>query len=412
MKKSSEIIVFGKEIFSPARVIKNGIIKIRDGVIESIQEGITPATFKKSTLKKNRKDAEFLEGDIIAPGYLDIHIQGCNGFDFIDTDSAGVKRILEGALKGGATQILPTITISKNDTDLKRFKATIKAISENLNYKDGAEIAGIHLEGPYLNIEKRGGFPPDFIKPPSLTEFKEIISIIKDFCGDNFLKLITIAPEINGAVEIIKYALDMGISVAIGHTTASYDLVVKMFSIGVNHITHIFNAMSGLNHREPGVLGAALENENIFCQVIPDGIHLHPAILRILLSLKGADRLAIISDGTAPCGLKEGSIIKAFNGSSIFTIKDGAVRNEDGTLAGSALLMNRAVASFKKFTNASLNQVFTMSSLTPAKSVALISAKQKHLIHPKLKANLIVLSKNLGIKFIIYRDKIFEESEL
>lgn len=400
------IYVYAEKIFTPKRQIDKSVIEISDDVIKSIRKTKCFEEFKKEKIKKFKTECKFLKSEIIAPGYFDIHIQGCNGHDFIDTDEAGTKKILEGALKGGCTHILPTITISKHDVKLERFTKVIEAISENKKYINGAEITGIHLEGPYLNPNKKGGFPLDFIKPPNIKEFKQILKIIIDICGEVFFKLITIAPEIDGADEIIKECLRSGIKVSLGHTIVSYDAAKEYFKKGVDHITHIFNAMDGLNHRAPGLLGAALDTDSVYCQIIPDGIHLHPAILRLLYKLKGSEKLAIISDATAPCGLSEGSVIKAFNGNSIITVKDGAVRNQDGTLAGSALLMDKAVSSFVKFTNVNLSEAFTMSSLTPLNSV--LHKPINSLIEPSKPANILLLKKNLKISHIIKGNIIHE----
>lgn len=396
--ETNHIRIFAKELYTPTRIINNAFIEIVDGIISEIRE-----THK---IPKDADEQNIISGDIISPGHFDIHIHGCCGVDFLNADENGIKQLLEGALKDGTTEMLATITIAKSDTDLSRFKKLIELIAKHKDYKSGAKITGIHLEGPYINPKKKGGFPLEFIKPASLKEFTEVSKIISDFCGEGFFKLITIAPEIEGGDAIVESALKSGIRVSLGHSELSYHTALKYFKRGVDHITHIFNAMDGLHHREPGIIGAALDSSDIYIQIIPDGIHLHPAILRMLYALKKPEKLILISDASAPSGFDEGAVIEAFNGKAVFTIKDGAIRNQDGTLTGSALLMNRAVKTFSKFTSAPLRDIFIMSSLSPLLSVS--QRPVKEIIAVGKPANILIFEKELNIKSVIYGSKIFD----
>lgn len=392
-----ERIICGK-LITPDGIRNNALLELSKDKIHGIRD------YSGKGSKHGKMEARTLDASrfIVAPGLIDLHIQGCGGADFLDATPEAVRTISQGAAKGGCTSLLATTTISKEDRELKRYGAFIAGVKQSVDeVGDGARILGVHLEGPYLNEEKRGGFGPEYIKQPDLDEFRTILDISK-----GLLRLITIAPELQGAEAIIREAVGRGIHVSLGHSTATFDEAERAFRLGATQLTHGFNAMEPLLHREPGLIGAALVEDNVFVQVIPDGIHLHPAMLRLLVRLKGSKGLVLISDATAACGLPEGVKIKGVGGEIM--LRNGAIRLEDGTLAGSALMLNRAVQRMMEFTGIDVCEAVEMASLTPATAIGL--DEHKGSIEEGKDADLVVMDDDFNVKYTLRAGCVVYES--
>jgi len=321
----------------------------------------------------------------ISPGFIDVHIQGCGGADFLDDSDDALETISRTSASGGTTSILATTTIRKNDNEFSHLKRLKKVVNQNIG---GAKIIGVHLEGPYINEKMKGGFSTNFVKKQSVKEFKNILDIL----GSD-LKMITLAPEVDKDFKITKLAHTQGIIVSIGHSEADYELTKKAFESGVTHVTHLFNAMRGLHHREPGIIGAALTDNNVSVQIIADGYHLHKTILKIIYKLKKRDKIILITDGTAPTGLKEGMTFEGVGG----TIKceKGAIKLKDGTLAGSALLMNQMVRSLINLADISIKDAIYIASIAPAKLLGIDATKGS--IARGKDADITILDKDLNV---------------
>ncbi len=392
-----EQIVCGK-LLTPSGIRHSVLLKLSKGKIQRIEK------LSGKSGMNSKKEAKTLDASrfTVAPGFIDLHIQGCGGADFLDATPEPVRTISQGAAKGGCTSLLGTTTISKEDRNLKKFRQLIASLKQCCKEDgEGARILGVHLEGPYLNEAKRGGFGPEYIRSPDLDEFRAILEI-----SDGLLRLITIAPELEGAEAIIQEAVRRGVYVSLGHSMATFDVAQRAFSIGATQLTHGFNAMEPLHHREPGLIGAALLEDDVFIQVIPDGIHLHPAVLRLLVRVKGSKRLVLISDATAPCGLPEGTRIKGVGGEIMF--KEGAIRLEDGTLAGSALMLNRSVERMMQFGGIEMLQAVEMASQTPAKAIGV--NKQKGSIEKGKDADVVVLDDDFNVKYTLCEGRVVYQS--
>lgn len=387
MKRKIEYL-FCSEAWTPTDKLNNVVFRLSAGYIAEINTGITD-----DELNKLPGETTLVGRDLIcAPGLIDEHIQGTGGFDFLQASIEGNEQILKNAARGGTTELLATITISNQDKELKHFRSVLNAIREaNDNEHCGAKIAGVHLEGPYITPSRRGGFGIQYVKEVDLDEFKEICNIAGDI-----LRLITIAPELPRSDLIIKYACSRGIKVAIGHTSATFEQAEEAFKSGANHITHCFNAMAGLHHREPAAITAGLLNDDVYCEVIADGVHLHPGILRLLYKIKGAERLILITDATAPCGLPPGTEFQGVGGP--IKISNGGVRLPDGTLAGSALQMIAAVKNMMTLAQVSLSDALRMATLTPAQSLDLKSSGE---LKTGNFADFILFDKNLNLHSVI-----------
>lgn len=253
----------------------------------------------------------------------------------------------------------------------------------------GAKIAGIHLEGPYLNIEKKGMQNPAHLRHPDLKEMKKIFDE-----ADGLIKMVTIAPELPGGIELIDFLKKRGVVVAIAHSNATYEEAQDAFEKGASHITHCFNAMPAIHHRAPGLVAAALENDSISVQAIVDGVHLHPGIVRLIHKIKGPDKLVLTTDALQAMGVGDGEYI--FGGHQV-TVTEGVARLQDGTLASSTVTMNKSLRLSNEF-GINLQDTIQMATSTPAD---ILGMKNLGRIEKGYSADLVLLDKKIrGSKYV------------
>ena len=386
------------EVYTPCRLLKNARIHFTDGIITRVEEGEehSPQVYPSAQCIGD------FQGLICSPGFIDEHIQGAGGFDFLEADVAHNRDILKTAGQGGCTEVIATITFSNADRDLSGLHRVVEALrNASHDNQEGAALAGIHLEGPYISPSRKGGFGIEYIREINMGEFRKVREII-----GNLFRLVTLAPELIDADNLLDNARAHGVNVSVGHTSATYEQAAAFFERGANHMTHTFNAMAGLHHREPAAITAALINTNVFCEVIADGIHLHPGILRLLYHIKGAERLILITDSTAPCGLPEGEEFKGVGG--VIKAMDGAVRLPDGTLAGSSLMMSKAVQNMHRLAGIPLGDVLQMATLTPARALGLELSGE---IDEGKSANFVILDRNLDVRHVIRDGNIIYSSQ-
>lgn len=305
----------------------------------------------------NTEEYEVIDakGNLVAPGLVDIHIHGYLGEDASDGNAEGLKKMAAGIAANGVTAWCPTtMTVAKEEI-LEAFETARRVKNEKECY--GAKILGINCEGPFINPTKKGAQPEEHILPPD-----------GDFIIDNadIIKLFTVASEMRGALECIKKVYDDGrVLVSMGHTGASFDEANKGIEAGVRHATHLFNAMTSLQHRNPGVVGAALTDEQVSCELIADTFHVNPGLYKLVAKAKG-DKLCLITDCMRAGGMEDGDY--TLGGQHV--IKTGIqCLLEDGTIAGSVLKLNEAVRNFRNHTDLSLSEVFACASLNPAKAI-------------------------------------------
>lgn len=311
----------------------------------------------------------------VIPGLVDMHTHGCVGKDTMDGEFAEMSEFLA---KNGTTSWLPT-------TMTQSYEAIKKVTEGNRNVK-GAQILGFHMEGPYINAKKKGAQNGKFIKNPDLAEFKSL----------DGMRVVTIAPELEGSMKFIK---ECGALVCIGHTDADYDTCIKAIEAGANCLTHTFNAMPGIHHREPGPIPAALA-KNIYVQAITDGLHLHPAIVMMLYKMFGTERMVIISDAMRATGLGDG--IYEFGGQDI-EVKNGVARTMDGAIAGSTSTLWRCVKQATSF-GIPFEDAVTMATRTPAD---MIGAPEKGRIEVGADADLVLLDKDREIAKVMIAGEFF-----
>lgn len=340
------------------KCIINGRIVLPDAVVSGfaiVFDETIKAIIPQSEIKAEEYDVIDAKGNLVAPGLVDIHIHGYLGEDASDGSSEGLKKMAAGIAKNGVTSWCPTtMTIAKEDI-VKAFDTARAVKAEKECY--GAKILGVHSEGPFINPSKKGAQPGEYILAPDGDFIVEHADI---------LKLFTVAPEMEGAKECIQSVYKDGrVLASMGHTGASFEEANAGIEAGVRHTTHLFNAMTALQHRNPGVVGAALSDERVSCELIADTFHVNPGLYKLVAKAKG-DKLCLITDCMRAGGMEDGDY--TLGGQHV--IKTGIqCLLEDGTIAGSVLKLNEAVRNLRDYTDLSLAEVFACASLNPAKAI-------------------------------------------
>lgn len=332
-----------------------------------------------------------LKGKRIIPGLVDMHTHGAIGYDVSTASTAEICELTKYYSQNGITSFLPT-TITTSRENVKEILRNIRQASEM--DCDGATIEGVHIEGPFINEKRKGAHDPKWITRPKKSDFDEY----RDIMGDLKIHL-TVAPEIEGGLEFIKYVVDHGGTVGIGHTDGDYEMGLKGIEAGATIFTHLCNAMRGLHHREPGMVGAALSS-NEFAEIIADGIHIHPAMVKVVVNAKGYDRVVLITDSMHAAGLGGGEY--DFGGFKIL-IQGGVARQEDGTIAGSIINLMEAVRNAVKFAGISLEEAVSMATINPARVLGLDNKIGS--IDLGKRADLVVIDQDIKVQMVFCRGK-------
>lgn len=323
------------------------------------------------------------ENQFVVPGFLDIHCHGSVGVDTMDGKFESIAKLAKFVASNGTAAFLPTtMTMPLGDVT-----QALRAVDEAMKAEvDGAEILGVHAEGPFINPDKKGAQKEDNILKPSVAAFEEMVGEFGDV-----VRTITLAPEIEGAEELIGYLKKKGIVAIIGHTCATYEQAVQSVDWGVSHCTHLYNAMTGLDHRAPGVVGAMFDLDDASVEMIADLIHVHPAALRIAIDKKGIDKVALITDAMEAAGLPDGEY--ALGGQPVF-VKDGAARLANGALAGSTLNQQQALRNIVSI-GKKLEDAIVMLTESPARVIHMEKSHGK--LDKGFIANITVLNKDLYV---------------
>ncbi|WP_018247461.1 N-acetylglucosamine-6-phosphate deacetylase [Orenia marismortui] len=378
------ILLKNANIISEDQIIRGGNLKIEDGIITQIDD---IDNFDSSTQIID------LKGLYLAPGFIDIHTHGAVGKDTMDCDYNVFEVIAKyKASKGTTSFLLTTLTASQ-----EKILDVAKLLNRYLHREDSlGNILGIHLEGPYINIDKKGAQNAKNIRVANTYELDEIINIL-----GNKLKLITLAPEIEGASKLIPYAYKQGIVVSVGHSNGSYDEIKRGFNCGVRSATHLFNGMRGLHHRKPGVVGACLEDDRIAVELIVDNHHLHPAIVKLVIKMKSFEKIILVSDSMRATGMPDGSYDL---GGLEAVIKDGVARLSAGNLAGSTLDLNDALKNLIDITGLNLVEGIKPLTLNPAKLLGIADSKGSISIGKD--ADLVVFDQDFNVLMTIIAGRI------
>lgn len=339
-------------ILTPIRELEDATIGIKDGVIQELCSGSdVPAD----------KPVLHYENSIAVPGYVDAHIHGYRGHDVSSGNPDDVIAIAERLPEHGVTTFFPT-TVSETPETLREVANAISEI-ETREY-NGAEIAGLHLEGPYLDNENRGAQNASALRDPDIEEFDALLD-----ASDGNVERITLAPERPGAIDLIKHARDRDVSVSIGHTGADFETANCAFDMGASMVTHLYNGMKRFHHRRPGVLGASLLRDDIYAELIADLVHLHPGGIELAIKAKGVENTMLITDAISATGLSNGTYDL---GGREIVISDGVSRmRETDNLAGSTLTMAEAVRNVITEISVTPSEAIRMATLNPSTALSL-----------------------------------------
>ncbi|NRD78244.1 N-acetylglucosamine-6-phosphate deacetylase [Bacillus sp. BRMEA1] len=392
----SPILLKGMKIYSEDHIIENGYIKIKNQkIVEfgSLTDQKTDEECKVMEIPKNFQ---------AVPGFIDVHIHGAAGADTMDATKEALNTISQALPKEGTTSFLAT-TITQ---EAKLIEKAIENAGEYINIQEAqgrAEVLGIHLEGPFINGNKAGAQPLQHIVDPNLSQFKEWQQIAK-----GTIKLVTLAPEQPGGLELIRYLKENGVIASLGHTDATFQQVHEAIDAGASHVTHLFNQMRGLHHREPGVVGAAFLRDELKAEIIVDGVHVHPEMVKLAYKQKHSNGLILITDAMRAKCLKNGQYDL---GGQDVTVRDGKAVLGDGTLAGSILRLSDGVKNMVVFTECSLAEAIEMAAVNPAKQLNVYDRKGSIAIGKD--ADIVILDDKLEVFLTVCRGEIaFSKEEV
>lgn len=326
----------------------------------------------------------------IIPGLIDIHFHGCVGYDFSDGDHKGLREISRYQLRNGITSICPA-TMTLSEEMLHR----IMKLATTFSCEKGSSLIGINMEGPFLSAEKKGAQNPDYLCMPNIDMFRRLQKE-----ANGLIRLLAIAPELDGALDMISM-LKNEVRCSIAHTTANYDTALKAIRAGACHVTHLYNAMPPFHHRDPGVVGAAADMPDCFVELITDGIHIHPSMVRSTFKIFGEDRIVLISDSMMATGMDDGTYTL---GGLPVMVKGNLATLEDGTIAGSATNLMDCMRTAVQKMNIPLEMAIATATINPAKAIG--EEKMYGSIAIGKYADAILMTPDLNIRGIVHKGKL------
>lgn len=383
-----KLLITNCDIITPFEEIINGEVLIQeDRILEIVPSG----SFSEHQAVIDAG------GRILAPGFIDLHIQGAGGYDVLDGEVLGLNTISKTCIRFGVTGFLAT-SVFRGDNSNQHLKVASECTGKNL---EGADLFGIHLEGPFIAPEKRGMIRSDCISEPSERVLEGILNLT-----EGSLCLMTIAPELSGSLGIIRKLREKNIVTSFGHSLATYKQTVRGIEAGISHVTHLFNAMQPIHHRDPGPLPAIFENDKVTTQVIFDGVHIHPSLLRFTQKVLGDKRIVLITDGMQAMGLADGYY--EYNGLK-YESKNGTARYMNETLIGTSLGMNKLVERFVTFTGSSLLKAVRCASFNPASVLRIENRKGS--IEKGKDADIVIMNRDLSVWKTIKGGKVVYEEQ-
>ncbi|MFE4353310.1 N-acetylglucosamine-6-phosphate deacetylase [Peribacillus butanolivorans] len=380
-------------VYSEKETYKNGYIKVVDGKIAEVGP---------VNQYKHDDDAKVitLSPDYqVIPGAIDIHIHGASNADAMDATYEALSTMAETLPKEGTTSFLATTMTQSTD-------AIESALLNAGNYignqtQNHAEIVGIHLEGPFISPARKGAQPEEYIVDPDVPLFKRWQEI-----AQNQIKLVTLAPEQQNGLDLAAHLKETGVVASIGHSDATYDQIGEAISAGTTHVTHLYNGMRGLHHREPGVLGAAYLRDELFVELIADGIHCRPEMVKLAYSQITSDRMILITDSLRAKWLEKGTY--DLGGQPVY-VNETTATLSNGTLAGSILKMNDAIKNTLQYTGCSMTDIIKMTAENPAKQLRIFDRKGS--IQVGKDADLVILNEKLDVEMTFCRGKLAFKKE-
>ncbi|MGA2821566.1 MAG: N-acetylglucosamine-6-phosphate deacetylase [Anaerolineales bacterium] len=364
-------------ILAPSSEMRGGTLVIEGGRIVDVVPRRLRSGKGEITLNAS--------GMLVIPGLIDLHIHGCDGHDTMDATPEAQRGMGFFLAQHGVTSYLPTTVAASAECVM----AAIRNVAATPPAAGEASPLGINLEGPYINPAHAGAQPVQHIRPPDWSEFETWLA-----AGP--VRMMTVAPELVGAVNLIEGGLARGVAFAVGHSGATYEQVVAAADHGLGHATHVFNAMVGLHHRDPGCVGAVLDDDRIIAQIIVDEVHVHPAVVRLLLRVKGVRRTVLISDAMRAAGLPDGDYDL---GGDTICVRGGVARTTHGGLAGSTLMLDQALRNVIRLSGLTLVQALPMATSVPAAALGL--TERKGSLAAGADADIVLLDESLQVRLTL-----------
>jgi len=381
--------IYASRILTPLEEITEGVILVEDGRIAAIghrdEVRVPPGAADYSAA-----------GFTVVPGFVDVHIHGAGGHDVMEANARALDRITSTVARFGTTSIVATTVTAPLDETCRSLEGIARYIRSREKPRDNpplaAEILGMHLEGPFISKARRGVHPPDAIEKPSTDVLGKFLE-----ASHGLVKILTLAPELPGAIPLIEFAVAAGLVVALGHTDADYEQARTAIRAGARHAVHTYNAMRPFSHRDPGVIGAILTDPEVTAEIIADGVHVAGPAIQVLLGAKGFDTVILVSDGIAATGMPDGNYRL---GNFEVTVTEGVARNSEGKLAGSTLTLDRALRTVVAL-GVPLADAVRMATVLPARRLGL--AGKKGIIAVGADADLVALTPDLRVAGVMTR---------
>lgn len=377
------------KVITPLRVIQNGGLVIENGIIEKVFEGNAPEV-------EGECNVVDVKGRYIAPGFVDIHTHGAGGYDYMDGTIEAIEAASAAHMEHGSTTIVPTTLTSTMDELFAFFDCYREAKKQ---MKGGPNLLGLHLEGPYFSMEQKGAQDPRYIKNPDRDEYLKILD-----SSDDIVRW-TVAPELEGAMEMGRELTDRGILCSIGHSNAIYEEVLEAFENGYTHVTHLYSGMSMVRrinaYRYSGVVESSYLIDEMTVEIIADGAHLPASLLKLIYKIKGADSICLVTDSMRAAGMPEGEYrLGSLEDGQIVVVEDGVAKLQDrSAFAGSVATADRLVRTMVEIAGVPIEEAVKMMTLTPARIMG-IDDKKGSLVASK-DADVVVFDGNIDIGLVI-----------
>ncbi|MEV5113984.1 N-acetylglucosamine-6-phosphate deacetylase [Peribacillus frigoritolerans] len=380
-------------VHSEKETYKNGYIKVVDGKIAEVG----PASQYKQD--DDAKVITLSPDYQVIPGAIDIHIHGASNSDAMDATHDALSTMAKTLPKEGTTSFLAT-TMTQSTQAIESALLNAGKYIENQT-QENAEIVGVHLEGPFISPARKGAQPEDYIVDPDVTLFKRWQEM-----AENQIKLVTLAPEQPNGLDLAAHLRGTGVVASIGHSDATYDQIDEAIQAGTTHVTHLYNGMRGLHHREPGVLGAAYLRDELYVELIADGIHCRPEMIKLAYNQITSERMILITDSLRAKWLEKGTYDL---GGQPVNVDETKATLSDGTLAGSILKMNDAIKNTMKYTGCSMTDIIKMTAENPAKQLRIFDRKGS--IQVGKDADLVILNDRLDVEMTFCRGNLAFKKE-
>ena len=388
MNEMKTICLHNATVYTGITKLDKSTVIINDNKIADV---ISNERFKKMALPENAV-IHYLNGANVAPGFIDTHIHGLHGFDTTDGKTESILEMSRALLDYGVTAFCPTLYPQPHDQFLQSIRAVVAAIGK----EPGAKILGMHLEGPFVSPEKPGVLPPSEMQPVNLDLAKEYID-----AAEGHIAIMTVAPELKNMHSLALYLGQNNIVTSAGHSNATYENMLEGMQAGILHSTHFFNAMRRIHHRDPGVVGAIMIHPNVSCEIIGDGYHVHPALIKMLMNVKPIHKIILVTDALRPTGQKSGPMYA--NGEEVY-LEDGLFkRKTDNAIAGSSLTMIKGVKHLSEM-GIPMTDILRMTSANPAN--VLSRQHETGLLIPGKDADVVVFDKEFNILMTIVKGQI------